>query len=326
MSRPRPRDVRSLTVAAVQLEVVLGDIRANLTACEHLAREAAAVGAEVIVLPEFFTTGAAFLPEVASAALAPDGVATQMLERIAREEGVRIGGSFLCRDDDGDVRNAFFLAGPSGLLGRHDKDLPTMWENALYVGGHDDGVIDAHDLIVGSAVCWEFMRSATARRLRGQVDLVIGGSNWWSVPLWPPTVWTQRAEDANAATAARAPRVFGRYVGAPVVHAAITGSVECQWPEFPSVTYRGHFQGGAQISDADGRVLARREGTEGSCFAIAEVDARRTPPVEAVPDRFWLHRRGALAAVAWHSQRVLGQRWYRRHVQGRPALSIDHAS
>ena len=58
-----------------------------------------------------------------------------MLLRVGRDERVLIGGSFLCRDADGEVRNAFLLAGPDGLLGRHDKDLPTMWENALYVGG-----------------------------------------------------------------------------------------------------------------------------------------------------------------------------------------------
>lgn len=75
-----------------------------------------------------------------------------MLVRVACEERVLIGGSFLCRDRDGDVRNAFLLAGPGGLLGRHDKDRPTMWENALYVCGADDGVIAAGELTIGSAV------------------------------------------------------------------------------------------------------------------------------------------------------------------------------
>src|SRR5680860_51660 len=126
--------VKTMRVAAVQLDVSLADVSANLVACEALARKAAAAGAEVIALPEFFTTGAAFLPELAETALAPDGVATEMLLGVAAEEEVLLGGSFLCRDADGEVRNAFFLAGPDGLLGRHDKDLPTMWENALYVG------------------------------------------------------------------------------------------------------------------------------------------------------------------------------------------------
>jgi predicted amidohydrolase len=240
-----------MRVAAIQLDVVLADVKANLAACEELARDAARQGAEAIALPEFFTTGAAFLPELADAALPPDGAATAMLIRVAHEQGVLIGGSFLCRDADGEVRNAFILAGPDGLLGRHDKDLPTMWENALYVGGTDDGVIDAGDLEVGAAVCWEFMRTATARRLRGRVDLVLGGSNWWSVPSWHPRFYTRRAEAANAANTRRAPARFGRYVGAPVVHGAISGAFECAMPELPFAKYRGRFEGGAQIAEPE---------------------------------------------------------------------------
>ena len=324
--RPRPTHDHPMRVAAVQLEVALADVAANLAECESLAREAVRAGAQAIALPEFFTTGAAFVPQLADAALAPGGAATEMLTRIAREEGVLIGGSFLCRDPDGDVRNAFHLAGPDGLLGRHDKDLPTMWENALYVGGHDDGVLEAGDLTVGAAVCWEFMRSATARRLRGRVDLVMGGSNWWSIPPWHPVAYTRRAQAANAANTARAPSVFGRYVGAPVVHAATTGPFSCPMPELPMATYHGRFQGGAQISDADGRVLARREGIEGSGFVIADVQARRTQPLQPVPDSFWLHRRGAIAAVTWNTQRMLGRRWYKRYVRGRPPLTLDRES
>ena len=312
-----------MRVAAAQLEVALGDVPTNLAACESIARDAARDGAEAIALPEFFTTGAAFVPELAGAALAPDGAATEMLLRVARDEDVLVGGSFLCRDADGEVRNAFFLAGPDGLLGRHDKDLPTMWENALYVGGNDDGVIETAELAIGAAVCWEFMRTATARRLRGRVDLVLGGSNWWTFPSWLPGPYRRRADAANSALAARAPAVFGRYVGAPVVHAAITGSFECPMPELPAVRYRGRFQGGAQIADADGRILARREGGEGSGYVIAEVQARRSESHEPVPNRFWLHRRGALPAVIWNTQRVLGRRWYERHVRGRPPLELE---
>lgn len=302
--------------------MALADVAANLAACEALAREAAADGAEAIGLPEFFTTGAAFAPELAEAAVAPDGAATEMLLRVAREEGVLVGGSFLCRDADGEVRNAFFLAGPDGLLGRHDKDLPTCWENALYVGGSDDGLIEAGEFAVGAAVCWEFMRTATARRLRGRVDLILGGSNWWSMPPWLPGPYLRRAETANQVMASRAPAVFGRYVGAPVVHGAITGAFECPTPELPALTYRGHFLGGAQIADAEGQVLARREGAEGHGYVIAEVDARRSEPREPVPDRFWLHRRTPLAILAWNTQRLLGRRWYQRHVRDRPALEL----
>jgi predicted amidohydrolase len=309
-----------MRVAAVQLDVVLGDVERNLAGSERLAREAAADGAQLVALPEFFTTGAAFLPEVANAAVVPDGAAAEMLRRVAREAGIWIGGSFLCRDPDGEVRNAFLLAGPDGAIrGRHDKDLPTMWENALYVGGNDDGVIDAGEFTVGAAVCWEFMRTGTARRLEGRVDIVVGGSNWWSIPAWPPRALTARMERSNARTARLAPATFGRYVGAPVVHAAICGDVRCSMPELPFVNYDGHFQGGALVAAADGTLLALRSRGEGAGFAIADVEVGRTQPAQQIPRRYWLHRRGVMPTITWHTERLQGRGWYRRHVRGRPS-------
>ena len=311
-----------MRVAAVQLEVALGDVDRNLEESERLVREAAAAGAELVTLPEFFTSGAAFDERVARSALPPNGAAAELLERLAAELGIFLGGSFLCRDADGEVRNAYLLAAPDGRIrGRHDKDLPTMWENALYIGGDDDGVIDAGPFTVGASVCWEFMRAQTARRLTGRVDVVVGGSNWWSIPAWPPRAVSGRLETANAATARRAPSVFGRFVGAPVVHAANAGWFRCPMPDMPGITYEGHFQGGALVAAADGTVLAARGHEEGSGVAVADVEIGRTAPVDPIPGRYWLHRRGVVSTYAWHAQRLHGRRWYRANVRGRAAAS-----
>ena len=88
-----------MRVAAVQLNVALADVPANLAMCESLARDAARAGAQGSHA-EFLTTGAGFVPELAAVALAPDGAATDMLLRVGRDERVLIGGSFLCRDAD----------------------------------------------------------------------------------------------------------------------------------------------------------------------------------------------------------------------------------
>lgn len=126
--------------AAIQLEeAVPADADANLAATERLVDEAAAAGATIVALPEFFTTGIGFLPELADAALPPEGKATELLLSLAQRHGALIGGSLLARDADGHVRNAYLVVTADGVVGRHDKDLPTMWENAFYIGGHDDG-------------------------------------------------------------------------------------------------------------------------------------------------------------------------------------------
>jgi len=314
-----------MRVAAIQLDARVGDVDANLEASERLADRAAGEGAEAIVLPEFFSTGIGFTHELAEAALAPDGAATKLLCSLARRHGAMVGGSFLCRDPDLEVRNAFLLATSDGeIAGRHDKDLPTMWENALYVGGDDDGVIEAGDITVGAAVCWELMRTQTVRRLRGRIDLALTGSGWWSMSSnWPPRALFRRLERANRRRALRAAETFGLYVGAPLVHAAHCGPLECAMPWLP-LPYRGRFEGGAIVTDADGNVLARRDRDEGEGIAVAEVRPGRRPPLREPPDRFWLHDRGAIEALAWNYQRLHGRRWYRRHVAGRPPLDVRH--
>jgi len=298
--------------AAVQLVAIPGDVEANLAACERLADEAGAAGAKIIALPEFFPSGIGFLEAIAEAVLPPDGPATELLIRLAARHGALVGGSFLCRDPDGEVRNAYLLADPTGVVGRHDKDLPTMWENAFYIGGHDDGVLAAGDLRVGAAVCWELMRTQTARRLRGRVDVVMTGSGWWSIPGWPPRAVFDRLERRNAATAEKAAAQFGCYVGAPVVHAGHAGDLECPMPWLP-VAYRGYLEGATLIAAADGTVLARRHRSEGEGVVLAEIEPGATEPTRAVPSTFWLHSRGWLASAVWHYQRWHGRRWYRRH-------------
>src|SRR5436190_20559588 len=174
-----------MRAAAVQLEVVIGDVRRNLDECERLAREAAGAGAEIVALPELFTTGATFEPALADAALAPDGAAAEFLSRVAREQGI------------------ISAARSSAVTPMARSATPTCWRRqparssaamtrTFPPCGRTRSISAA--LTTASSrrrVCWEFMRTQTARRLRGRVDVVIGGSNWWSIPNWRPRAVTE---------------------------------------------------------------------------------------------------------------------------------------
>lgn len=301
--------------AAIQLDAVLADVPANLAACERLGNEAGRAGARIIALPEFFSTGIGFADSLAAAALPPDGPATELLTTLARRHAALVGGSFLCRDPDGHVRNAYLLADPNGVIGRHDKDLPTMWENAFYVGGGDDGVIAAGDHQVGAAVCWELMRTQTVRRLRGRVDLVMAGSGWWSIPRWRPHALFDRLEHNNRINAHTAAASFSRYVGAPCVHAGHAGDLRCAMPWLP-MEYRGRFEGATMITTASGEIVAERRADEGEGVVLGEITTGRQDAELHTPAGYWLHKRGPLPSAVWHYQRWHGRPWYRRNVAG----------
>ncbi len=304
-------------VAAVQLATKIADSSANIASCEKLALSAVHEGARWIALPEFFNTGVAWNPKLADAIETDSGPAASFLRDFSARHGVVIGGSFLCRISGAEVRNRYMAFAGGTLIGQHDKDLPTMWENAFYQGGDPDdtGVLGLYGSTrVGAAVCWEFMRTMTARRLRGRVDVIMGGSCWWSIPeKILPRLIRDPWEAENAFNALAAVQDTARLAGVPVIHAAHCGSIGCPMFGLP-LPYRGYYEGNAAVIDAAGRVVACRKHTEGEGIVCAEVSLRAVPVNEEIPDRFWLRSRGLLPWIAWHYQRWLGRIWYRGHV------------
>jgi predicted amidohydrolase len=309
-----------MRVAAIQMEAGLGEVDLNLERAEGLVDMAVAEGAEWVVLPEFFTTAMAFDERMLGTARPLDDEPSRLLCDLAARQGITVGGSFLAIHADGIVRNTFVLAGPDGVLGTHDKDLPTMWENCYYEPGDDDGLIETPDGSVGAALCWELIRSQTARRLRGRARLVVGGSCWWDVPDNLPGRWLWRlVHDQNMRICDRAVPLLARLVGAPVVHANWCGRTDGRWAlGTPYVTrYVQH----ACIVDAAGRELARRGPEEGPGVITAEVELGAPAPSGSIPGSFWLHPENRLPhwRLMWWHQNAHGRR-YRARTGAAPGI------
>lgn len=305
-------DSVSITTAAIQMNARIGDVAGNLDRAERLVREAFRRGADWVILPEFFTSPVGFHFALRHVALPPDGAATQLLCDLAREYRGVVGGSFITAEN-GDAYNRFVLAGPDGILGEHDKDQPTMWENAYYVGGDDSGVILTPLGPVGAAVCWELVRTRTVERLRGRIRLLVGGSCWWTMPDWPLARAVLSAfHEENREIMRQTPARFARLVGAPVVHAAHCGRFECETPLLPLLPFRSHYLGEAQIVAADGTLLARRTFEEGEGVLLAKVTLAPPAPLDAIPPRFWIPDLPLWARAMWSYQNQHGAREYQR--------------
>ncbi len=302
-----------IRVAAVQMCAVLGDVEQNLRSAGRLVRQAFESGAEWAILPEFFTSAVAFHPRMLGAARPLEGGGPQeMLRSLAREHGRVVGGSYIALRGERSY-NTFVLAFPDGSTWYHDKDQPTMWENCYYEAGCDSGVFDTPRGTVGAALCWEFVRTRTARRLRGQVDLVVGGSCWWTLPEKRLPGFPRDLHESNLEILRETPARFARMVGAPVVHAAHAGEFEGALPLFPGFPYRSRYLGETQIVDADGRILGRMRGEEGEGFVIAEVElGKKMPPPDPIPERFWIPDLPLQFRLMWALQNMHGRIYYRR--------------
>ena len=279
------RGAQKILAAAIQMTPVLGDVTKNMNQAERLVRKAVGQGARWIILPEMFTSGVAFHPNMLQAIRPLEGEPLHMLRTLAREGNATIGGSFLARRGD-EVFNTFVLVAPDGSYTRHDKDLPTYWENCYYRKGADDGVLNTSLGPVGAVLCWEFIRSATARRLFNKVNFVVGGSCWWTLPDDADPAHPRRA--ANLKMLRDAPVRMAQMLGVPVIHGSNAGGFEGYFsPELPDVAYNSSYLGEASIIDAQGRVLARREGRAGEGVITAEITIDQPSPTSPIPQEFW---------------------------------------
>jgi nitrilase len=118
---PAPQPFR---VAAVQT-VSGGDVAANLAQAEPLVAAAAARGARLVVLPEYFgILGARATDKLAVREQDGTGRQQEWLAAQAREHGIwLVGGTVpLACDDPGRVRSACLVHGPEGArVARYDK-------------------------------------------------------------------------------------------------------------------------------------------------------------------------------------------------------------
>jgi len=300
-----------MKVAAVQMEATLADVEENIRRAEVLADDAFSQGCEVVILPEFFTSAVAFHPDMSRAARPLEGPVTEMMLQAAQRHGGYLGGSFIATRK-GETYNTFVLAFPDGKYATHDKDQPTMWENCYYIGGSDDGILDTPIGPVGAALCLELVRTRTVARLRGRVDLLVGGSCWWSVPGRAiPIPGKRSAGRRNQAIMRATPARIARLLGVPVIHAAHAGDFSARMPLMPRLPYRSFFLGETQVVDATGKVLARRSREEGEGLAIADVEIGRVAPSEDPPEGFWIPDLPLLIRAVWGYQNWHGRNYYR---------------
>jgi predicted amidohydrolase len=299
----------NIRVAAIQMRAEVGAITGNLARAESLVREAFRRGAEWVVLPEFFTSACAFTPSMLSAWLPLEGPALELMRKLAREHNGVVGGSFIARSGK-DCFNSFLLVFPNGQYYRHDKDMPTMWENSYYIGGSDDGVLATPAGPVGAALCWELIRSQTARRLVGKVNFVVGGSGWWDMrhPV-PPQLADDQARLRNFLR--QAPGDLARRLGVPVVHAAQAGDFEGLTPGNETVPYVSRYLGETQITDGHGDVLAHLAYEDGEGVVIAEIAPGRVAgDLAPIPQGFWTVELPATTLQTWDHLNSLGRDYY----------------
>jgi predicted amidohydrolase len=170
------------TIAAVQMDVLLGRKADNLAVIRAHLRDAAARGARLVVFPECALTGYGFegRDEALAFAETVPGPATAAVAADCAGLGVWAAFGLLERGGDS-LFNACALVGPAGQVLSYRKiHLPFMGVDRFATpGDRPFAVHDLGGLRVGLAICYDgsFPESARVLALLG-ADLVLLPTNW----------------------------------------------------------------------------------------------------------------------------------------------------
>src|SRR6266498_2555445 len=110
-----PNTDRTICIAAIQMDVQPAQTDSRLYRADQIIQDTVQLGAELVVLPELFNTGYAYMDENFSRAEASDGATVTWMKRTARRMGVHLAGTLLLRDA-GDIYNAMLLVAPDGQI------------------------------------------------------------------------------------------------------------------------------------------------------------------------------------------------------------------
>ena len=264
-----------MRVAVAQIEPKLGEKERNLEVCISRLEEAAAAGAQLLVLPECAVPGYMFESAEEALPFAEEipGPSTGTLERECRRLETYAVCGLLERDGDA-LRNAAVLVGPDGLVGTYRKThLPFLGVDRFVVPGDELPVYDTPLGRIGVEICYDLRFPEVTR------TLALKGADIVAHPTNFPMAAKVQTELITVARAAEN-RIY-------LLTANRVGKE--RW---------GEFCGWSQIVDPYGKRLAEAGETE-EALLVADVEVEKARDKDyVVPGEYELylfgHRRPEL--------------------------------
>jgi 5-aminopentanamidase len=264
-----------MRVAVAQTEPKLGEKKRNLEVCLGRLEEAAAAGAQLLVLPECAIPGYMFDSGDEAMPYAEEipGPTTEALAEACRRLDVYSVCGLLERDGDV-IHNAAVLVGPEGLIGSYRKThLPFLGVDRFVVPGEELPVFETPLGRIGLEICYDLRFPEVTR------TLALKGADIVAHPTNFPMAAKVQTEVITLARAAEN-RVY-------LLTANRVGKE--RW---------GEFCGWSQIVDPYGRRLAEAGETE-EALLVADVELEKARDKDyVIPGEYELylfgHRRPEL--------------------------------
>jgi hypothetical protein len=300
-----------LTIAAVQMDATPAPTPDRLARATHLVEQAAAAGAQLVVLPELFNLGYEYSERNHARAETADGPTLSWMRQSAARLGAHLAGSLLLLDGD-EVYNTLFLVAPNGRTWRYDKNYPWGWERGYFRGARGTVVADTDLGRLGMLICWDTAHRDLWQQYAGRVDAMVISSCPPDVtnPVYQFPDGSQLTIDQLGPLMATVKdtgrKLFGdmineqtAWLGVPAVNTVGAGRITTSVPRgaatllalLPAAPWLARYLPmagrmqmtcdmiqGCKVVAADGQVLTEMAQAQGEGFTVATVTLADAPP------------------------------------------------
>lgn len=205
-----------MRIAIIQMTIRAGDVATNRSHGLALLDKAAA-NADVVVLPEIWTTGYS-LGKLAEMAEAEDGPTLSGVRQVASRRGVTVVAGSLPLRCDGRIYNKSVVIGPDGqTVAAYEKlHLFTMLgEERFFAAGQSRQVFDLYGLPAGLAICYDLRFPELFRALALDGAQVIFLPSEWPAARAEPWLTLTRARAIENQIYVCAANCVGEHHGNP---------------------------------------------------------------------------------------------------------------
>jgi predicted amidohydrolase len=235
-----------MKVAVAQMNSILCEVETNLAKVEALMRCAAGLGADIVLVPETFSTGYNVGDRISEVSDTIPGRITERLGRLCKELGIHFYGSMIEKDGK-QYRNTGVLLSPRGdLLARYRKVHLFSAEKQMFVPGSETAVVKTELGTLGLTICMDLLFPEYIRGLvLSGAEYIINSTDW--LRYGPIDQWEWHYRQPRALATIRA------------LENTVCVAMACQWGTEGEFAKFGH----SCIVSPSGRVLAGMEDGEG---------------------------------------------------------------
>lgn len=283
--------MQDVTIAAIQMTSLVGDIEGNLGSIDRLLGDAVGQGADIVCFPELSVCGyntSERSGDPANGTRIPPTVeipseTTDALEAIGKRHGIWFLVGLLERDSSGIVYNTQLVISPDGIEGKYRKTHVPTTEIGTWRHGDDLPIFNHPKIRFGIEICYDthFPEVSAALAENGAELIFMPHASGGKEP----------AADKQAR--------WERYVPARAydntVFAAICNQVGDNQADHS-------FEGVTFVCDPVGKLMAQSTDGGNEAIVIAQLNASTLEDARHVPETFFRHFRRPEIYDAWRNK------------------------